>query len=185
MSSNQSHAQSTAESCLAMCLLRIAKLKISKRTEWQLFSFALRFSKASFTLGHLEWISKRLRLAVTLDIGVTWYWRIVKALPRSRRVNVRRSPVTLNTIAQALRQRPVIAYIDGFYLWKRIHYPHFIVIEATVGSGVTIYDPWDGVRRTVSRSLVQRALNSLRFRLRMAPQLIYIASRQSMPGRAQ
>jgi hypothetical protein len=169
------YSQHTCESCLAVCILQLLHLPLSLVVELDVVTFALGFSKTSFVRGHLEWLLRHSPREVswTVDSGS----RLELGRPRklNHRLHIQRRHVSVAMIYRIALEAPCIIYVDAFAIWRRHHYPHFVIVRADLRQSrkLTVYDPWNGSEREAPISEIERGIRLLR-RLRFLPQVIEI-----------
>lgn len=166
-------AQFTCETCLANSLLQFTSARITRSKELQVLNHALKFSKHSFAMGHLEWFVQEQRRSVRYYVSSDRHFGRLRRMRHSRRITLARRPVTLSLIKTLVKEIPVIVYVDAFALWKEIHYPHFIVVINSEGDKFGIFDPWDGEKRKITSETLAHGIRELRS-LKIDPQLIAV-----------
>jgi len=167
------YIQTTYETCLAISLLNILKIHIDKTKEKEVIIFSLDFSKDSFTLGHLEYFCKyydsKFNLYIDNDIYKNFLWNI----KFSQNINLVNKKINLTFIDKFIQEnKSIVIYFDSYYLYKIVHYPHFITILGKEWEKYKIYDSWDWKVKFLDSSILWKWINSLRKILKFCPQLI-------------
>ena len=173
-------SQSTWESCLAWCLLYLAGEEPTKEKELMVIEYALRFTKKDFTIGHLEAVNALFKkITLHIDDASSYEWRSAAQLKKSKNIDIFPCDIlnildfyfTLSKVKQ-----PVIIYLDAFALWKRYHYPHYVIVLSEHGKSYKILDPWNGKTRIVPKTLIRRGIIMLKEHLGFATRAITIVS---------
>lgn len=168
----QSYSQTTFETCLAVDLLQLTQKNITKKEELNVINYAMEYSKDNFTIGHLDYISKKYGLNLAFYVDNPWFFKFISKFKFSKNINIICKNIDLNFVDNQIKTSPVIVYVDAFALWKITHAPHFIIVISKTKSGYKIYDPWDGKIRTISRKVLAIGIVGLRDYLKYCPQLI-------------
>lgn len=165
--------QKTCEGCLAVNLLNLTDINLTKEREMNILGYALKFSKKNFTIGHLDYIAKNAEY-IGFFIDNQKVFEIIKKLDFSGKIELFRKKITLRLIDKLIKRQPVILYLDSFYLWGIKHYPHFVTIFENSGDKYEIFDPWDGERKFIKRKIISKSIIKLRNLLKVCPQAIQI-----------
>lgn len=173
----QKYTQSTYETCLACCLLqavdKIKPVKISQKLELDCINHSLKFSKADFVIGHLDFISKMFNVNITRIVDNKPFYNYVKKIKSSPKIRTKVRKIDLNLVNQLLDKKPIL-YIDAYYLFKVYHYPHFITVLDKIGDKYKIFDTWDGKEKLIESKILAKSISSLRNHIKLCPQMIII-----------
>jgi len=168
----QKYEQSTFETCLAVCLLNVVGIKISKKKEMEIINYALNFSKYNFTLGHLDLIAKKFNVELNFYLDNKAYFNFVKKFKFSNKIKLFIHKIDLRLIDKLIKISPIIVYIDSYFIYKILHYPHFIIVIKKLNNGYKIFDPWDGKIKVIKKKILSKSIISLRNFLKFCPQII-------------
>ncbi len=168
----QEYEQTTFETCLAVNLLNLIGVKISKKLERKVIDYALDFSKENFTIGHLDFIAKEFNVGLDFYVDNKTFFNFMRELKFSNKINLIQKKIDLKLINKLIKISPVIVYVDSYYLWKVSHYPHFIIVIEKSKNGYNIFDPWDGKIKRIDSNVLSKAISGLRNILKICPQLI-------------
>ncbi len=168
----QEYEQTTFETCLAVNLLNLIGVKISKKLERKVIDYALDFSKENFTIGHLDFIAKEFNVGLDFYVDNKTFFNFMRELKFSNKINLIQKKIDLKLINKLIKISPVIVYVDSYYLWKVSHYPHFIIVIEKSKNGYNIFDPWDGKIKRIGSNVLSKAISGLRNILKICPQLI-------------
>lgn len=141
------YVQTTCESCLAVAMLYLSKIKITKRKECDILFNALKHHKYSFIKGNIEYFKRKYK------------------------TNLKRK--SIRKIKEIDKFIPAIINLDDFVLRRKIHYPHFIVVDRKVKNNYEIYDPWDGKIKVLSKKILNNGIKLLENRLNFKPMATY------------
>lgn len=168
----QEYKQSTFETCLAVGLLNLIGIKISQKKELSVIHYALKFLKDNFTIGHLDFIANNFNIGLDFYVDNKSFLKFIRKFKFSDKINLLQEKIDLKLIDKLTRISPVIVYVDSFYLWKVIHYPHFIIVIEKSKKGYKIFDPWDGKIKYINSVILSKAIIGLRNIIKICPQII-------------
>ena len=168
----QDYKQSTIETCLAVDLLQFVGKKISQKEELNVLINALKFDRENFTLGHLNYITKKYGLYFDLIIDNKKFSNFVSSCNKSRNINISQHKIDLKFLDKRLEVAPLITYIDTYPFWKINHSAHFIIIINKVKNGYKMYDPWDGIVKNVDSKILAKGIINLRNLIKNSPVII-------------
>ena len=173
----QKITQSTYETCLACCLLqavdRIKPVKISRKLELDCIIHSMKFSKADFVIGHLDFIAKKFNVNIKRIVDSEQFYGHVNKIKSSKKIKTEVHKIDLNLLDSLLPKSPIL-YIDSYYLHKYCHYPHFVTVLEYSSSKYTIFDTWDGKEKPIESRVLSRSISSLRNHIKLCPQIITI-----------
>lgn len=176
----KTYRQTTCESCLSCCLLYVAStLQPGVRHadhEVECLLYALRFSKADFTLGHLAYMTSRYSFRIHRIVEQRAWVRATAGSCRPRRITIVEKRIDLRVVDEMLAFGPVILYIDAYTLYQSCHYPHFITVLSRKHDGYDVFDPWDGKTKVVPLRALAQAIASLRSRIKLCPQALLLST---------
>ena len=168
----QKYEQSTFETCLAVSLLNLVGIKISKNKEREVIDYALDFSKYDFTVGHLDFVAKKFNAKFDFYVDNVKFFNFIKKINFSNKINLICQKINLKFIDKLIKNSPVVIYLDSYYFYKISHYPHFIIVMKKLKNGYKIFDPWDGKIKDINSAVLSKGIISLRNLLKFCPQLI-------------
>lgn len=168
------YIQTTYESCLAVNLFYNLWFEIDKQKEFDVLNYSLNFSKESFTLWHLEYFCRKYGSKFHFYVDNSIYRDFLLQIPVSKNIFLSQKKVNLNFIDTLLESWKVILYVDWYYLYKVVHYPHFITLISKSWENYEIYDSWDGEVKILPKNLISKSIISLRNHLKFSPQVIQI-----------
>lgn len=172
------YKQTTYETCLACNLLinanRVKPIKITKNLELQILNHSLDFSKENFTIGHLDYVAKRLGLKIDWFVDNRHFYNLIKKLKMHKNIHVKPRKIDLKFLDTLLKTFPVILYLDSYSLFKVYHYPHFVTILEKKNNKYKISDTWYGKRKVIDSKVISEGIILLRNHLKFSPQLIQI-----------
>lgn len=162
--------QTTCESCLPVCLLRLRGKRFGRAEEQALLFEGLKAFRESYALGMCLAFVKKYKIPLDVLVGNSAYadelrHAIKNPLLRIRHANINKA--LLHSIAM-----PYILYIDNHVLGEYVHAPHFILVNGSHQKIFTIGDPWTGTIRQIRESIVLDGISSLRKRLYFCPLII-------------
>jgi hypothetical protein len=175
----QKYTQTTYETCLACCLLQaVARkkiLKINQMLELDCIVHSMKFSKADFVSGHLDYIAKKFNVKIRRLVENELYFNFLNKIKTSSKIKTEMAPINLKLIDSLLQQRdfPII-YIDAFYLFKVIHSPHFITVLGKKDSIYRIFDTWDGKEKLIDMKVLAKAISALKNHIKLGAQILIV-----------
>jgi len=170
----EDYAQTTFETCLAVCLWQFTGEKIDPKKEMEVMDYALQFSRDHFSINHLDYFAKKFGLKFELILDNQTFLNYTNQGDFSDKIKLVQNRINQELIDKIISEKPVILYIDSFVFWEITHYPHFIIIMEKIGNNYRIYDPWEGKVTLKPITKIIKAVNSLRDHLLFCPQLIKI-----------
>ena len=168
------YQQTTYESCLACSLLIAAGKRPTKGVELKILNHSLRFSKESFVVGHMDYISRKYKIKFVLYLENAALLKLWKKIKFDKRILMKRAKVNEKFLSKLLKQGHVVCYIDNFVLHGVVHYPHYVVVMKKFDNKYKIYDPWDGKIKTIDERILLKGISMLRNHLLFSPQLIQV-----------
>jgi uncharacterized protein YvpB len=162
------YKQTTYETCLAVALLLLLKIKPTKSREIAVWKAGWAFN---FLTGQINYIYKKHHHKLDVYIENKKYLKDIKPhfLPG---ISVTNAKIDIHSIDAELSKGPVIIYIDNFFIQKIVHAPHFILLEKLSDKYYKFSDPWDGKVKTISKVSLQKAIAGLRKHLKFSPIMI-------------
>lgn len=173
----QIQAQSTNQTCLAVCLIYLLQQKgvtVSYKKELEILIKGLKFTKIDFAIGHLVHVSKKYHVNLKLYIDDYNFYKELLTFKYSPSVKIIHKKINRKFIYQLSDHFPIIIYIDDFYL-EKIHAPHFIILETLGKEDAVILDPWDGKRKIISTKLLFKSIYSLKNHLKFSLKVIQLS----------
>lgn len=162
--------QTTWDSCLAVCLLLLARQKVTRQKEISLLIDSLKGPRDSFALSLLEAFVKKYKRDVEVYADNKAFCSFLKSRTRSPKIHLKHKFIDKNFIEEHIE--PFILYVDGHFLKTPTHYPHFVIIEGETSKKYLVIDPWIGNRRKVPKSVIYDAVGSLKDYLKFCPLMI-------------
>ena len=133
---------------------------------------ALQFSKWDFVAGHLDYLARAHHKGTVCYVEHLSRCRTQRRLTESDLIDIKGRQITIGFIDTLLKANPVILYTDAFAYHKFHHYPHFIVVLRKQDAAYSIFDPWDGKSKLLSRQMLEESISLLRDHLLFSPLLI-------------
>ncbi|GEM_PF-3681386 len=156
-------------------------VKIPDKYELELFMFSLKYDRDNIARGHLE------KISADYGVGIKWwaeskiFFDFVKRKKIPKRISLASEKINLKFIDSVL-EKPLIVYIDRFYLWKKehglyfkYHFPHFVIVNRKIGNSYEIIDPDHGTVRKISSKKLSKSISGLRNHLWISPQAIQLS----------
>ena len=168
----QNYSQTINQSCLAIALLNISKIKITRKNEWEVLEAALKYSKEDFAIGHIEYIARKYNKKFNYYLDNKEFEKYVSKKHMSKNVKIFQEKISLNLINKLIKKSPIILQIDSYAFWKITHVSHFVIILEKTKTGYEVYDPWFGKNFYKSSKEVSTGIRSLRNLLKFWPQII-------------
>lgn len=166
--------QSTNQSCLPACLLMLFYIgknhQITEKEDQNLIIEGLLQFRDYYPLGILEAFVSRYKIPVEVLVDNIYFTKVLKSWVFSKSINIKNSPIRQN-ISHKLKSAfgPFIVFIDGFYLCRGPHTPHFVIVEKVLNQKIVIIDPWFGKRFYWSIEKLQESIASLKTHIRFCP----------------
>jgi len=170
----QDYAQTTFETCLAVCLWQFTGDEINQEKELEVMDYALKFSRDHFTVNHLDYFAKNFDLKINLYLDNKFFLDYTKKANFSEKITLIQEKINQKLIDTLISEKPLILYIDSFVFWKVTHYPHFIIVLEKQGNNYKIYDPWEGKTTLMPIEKILAGVTSLKEHLLFCPQLIKV-----------
>ena len=181
MTFKQKHPETCLARCLIILLERLKNKKISDKYELDLFIFSLKYERENIARGHLEKIVRDFKINIDWYVDSKIFFDFVRKMKLPKQISLTRGKIKLNFIDKLLIDRPIILYIDRFYLWNKklglyykYHYPHFVVVNKKVGDLYEVIDPDDGKIKKIESKKLSKAIISMRNYLWISSQLIQL-----------
>ncbi len=169
------YRQRSGQGCLSVCLAYLCGLEPDETYErfmMQQGFFGFRDNFALSMLMAFVRYGARNR-ALVISFGNKGY-----ANQLQRQLSNQYVSIDYTSIPELLEHpvsRPYILYVDNHALGSHYHYPHFVLVLASSAKTMTIFDPWDGAQKRVSRTKIIRAVDMLQNHLRISPAAIFAA----------
>jgi uncharacterized protein YvpB len=170
--------QKTCETCLPVCLMVILRsngVNIKDNEEMKILTEGLKLIKIDYTIGQLIYLCKKFKLKIKLYVDYPIYYKILSKYDYPKNLELVNRKINSPLLKKIVANKPVIVYVDKYYLDGIYHSPHFIVLESLDNNNAIIMDPWDGRKKTISSKRLSKAISSLRNKLKISPKLIEIA----------
>ena len=170
----QQYAQTTNQTCLAVALLSLAGVKITKHEEWKTFEYALKFCKEDFTIGHIQYIAQKHKTNFVNYIDNKYYYSHLKKKKLSKKIKLEQKKITLQMINKLIKKSPLIVQIDAWGFWKIDHCSHFVIVLEKNKNGYKVFDPWFGKIFQKSTRELSQGISNLRTALKYCPQAVQV-----------
>ncbi|HLD16075.1 MAG TPA: hypothetical protein VJB94_05915 [Candidatus Nanoarchaeia archaeon] len=180
MNLKQKHPETCLAKCLMILLEKLNNKKIRDSYEIELLMFSLRYERENIARGHLEKVIKDFRVRVDWYADSKIFFDFLNKIRLPMQLSFIHKKINLKLI-DSLLERPIILYIDRFFLWKKefglyykYHYPHFIIVNRKINNFYEVIDPDDGKVKKLSSKILLKAIMGLKIRLWMSPQIIQL-----------
>lgn len=170
-------SQSTIETCLSMCLIALLEnigVRVENDEEMNILIEGLKFTKFDYSTGHLVYICKKYNVYIEQYIDYPIFFQFLSKYKYPKNMQLIHYKINKKILQKLADKLPFIVYIDQFYL-RRIHAPHFIILEKINDKVATILEPWDGKRKRISMKIFLRSIQSLRNNLKISPKIITVS----------
>lgn len=152
--------------------------KVPDSYELKLLEYSLKYGRENIARGHLEKFVKDYKININWYADSKIFFDFVSKMKLPKKVYLINEKINLKLIDR-LVERPIILYLDRFYLWKRkwglyyrYHYPHFVIVTRKEGNFYEIIDPDDGIMRKITSKSLSKSIISLRNYLYISPQIV-------------
>jgi hypothetical protein len=163
------YQQTTYESCLAVALMHLLNIEPSEQKELEIWKHGWKFN---YLIGQLNFISQTYGKPLKGYIENKYYFATLSTQAESN-VHLVREKINTPLLDKILAEnKKAIVLIDNYFLQKVVHAPHFVVIESSHKHEYQIFDPWEGKQKFLSKEILDKAIMSLKKRLRHSPVLI-------------
>ena len=169
------YEQTTYETCLACCLLQfIDSVKLNQDLELECINYSMKFSKEDFVIGHLNFITEKFGIEIERIVDNKLFFDYIMKIKTSELIHTEVKKINLDLIDNLLQKSSVILYIDAYYFYKIVHYPHFITVLNKEGKNYKLLDNWDGKEKIIDEEILSQSIISLRNHLKFCPQIIIL-----------
>jgi len=150
-------------------------LKFGPKDESELLLAGMNRQYLYYVIGVPKEIFKRYGKKIGIVVDNEFFTNdLIKGFGDKENFNIYQGKINLETIRGLVGKGPVICHIDNNYLGDYSHASHFVIIEEIIGDKVSIVDPVDGKRKTVSSKVLIDSIDSLRYHIKMCPLLYYL-----------
>jgi ABC-type bacteriocin/lantibiotic exporter with double-glycine peptidase domain len=118
----------------------------------------------------LDFVARRYRKSIVTYVEDRKLYNFFRRLPISKRIKIVQANIDLQLIERLIKC-PLIIYVDA-YLFRNVHYPHFVVVWKLDKSKFLITDPWDGKMKKLAMSSLLKGIKLLKNTLKFSPQII-------------
>ena len=174
----ENREQKTCETCLSVCLMVTLKskgLEVKDEDEMKILVEGLKLFKLDFAVGQLIYVCKTFDVNIKLFIDSPLYYKILSKYDYPKNLELVTKRIDNMLLREMVKNKPLIVYVDKYYIDKIYHFPHFIVLEYMNKNKTIIMDPWDGKKKTLPSKILSRAISSLRNKLKISPKLIEVS----------
>ncbi len=133
----------------------------------------MKFSKADFVIGHLDFIAKKFGVNIIRIVDNKPFCDYVEKIKSSFKIKTETRKIVLKLVNQLLDKKPIL-YVDAYYLFKVHHYPHFITVLGKIGNKYKYMDTWDGKEKLIEGKILSKSISSLRNRIKFCPQILIV-----------
>lgn len=164
----KAYKQSTYETCLAVSLLYLAGIVPNRKKEIEIWQKGWNFN---FLEGQLNAVSDQYSIFLNVFINSKMYSNYIASYVRPN-IHIFHQKIDSNFIFNLAKENPIIVYLDNYFLQKKLHAPHFVVVLGTTAKSVKIFDPWDGRKKLISQNTLKKSIQSLQTYLQFSPVVI-------------
>lgn len=160
------YQQTTAQSCLAVCLLQLYGKTPSQEEELKLLYKGL-FDRKNYLMGILSSFARRYPdTAVKVYVDNKYYCKELSDQYYTKNIQFVCAKVSKVLIDRIL---PVVIEIDlhTFGTWE--HSPHFIVVKSSTKQFYTILDSLPGKKSRIGKKHIEKSIYQLRNIVRFCP----------------
>lgn len=176
-------SQKTCETCLANCLLVLLDEKTSLENEVKILSEGLKFSKfnilrtntlSNFVIGHLKFLSEIKHVQFNYYLENKLEYNLLTKLEKWNGIDIVLKKIDVKLIKRLLQNKPLIINLDSWCIWRRRHYPHYVIIRGKKYKRFEIYDPWDGRIKFQRLEDLSEGISKLRNLIKLSPGIIQL-----------
>lgn len=165
------YKQQSNQGCLVVDLLYLFGEEPSRELEEEILSAGLFRFRDNYTIGCLlAFLDKFPDKKAKIYFDNQYYLNIL-----SEKVKYSRLEMTLgknNTNLLASLYAPYIVYIDTNITDGFTHLPHFMMVTGETKTTYTVFDPWTGTTRRMSKQKILRGIDLLRSHIKICPFVI-------------
>ena len=168
-------AQKTCQTCLAVCLMTLAKeagVNIPESEELSILIEGLKFTKLDFSTGHVEYVCQKYGLKLEQVVEFPAFYKQLAKLTLPLTMRLTCAKIDKRLLEKNIQTGLAIIYIDKYALEGIFHWPHFVILQSMHAGTATILDPWDGKQYKYPVKALIRAVQSLRNKLKISPLLV-------------
>ncbi len=171
--------QADANSCLGYALFyvagKITGQMFSEDDERQLYLDSFSCCRESFALSYLLAFKKRFPdLDVTVIVDNEPYGDYLAGLSGNS-IKIQSKPITIELVRSEALTKPLILFVDKYFLDYEIHIPHYIVVENKDKSdNFLVSDPWRGGTLLMMPNQLQEAIFGVKYILGWAPLVVKV-----------
>lgn len=167
------YQQQSGQGCLSVCLAYLCGLEPDEAYERYMMKHGLFGFRDNFAISMLMAFESygAQRYALSVSFGNKEYASQLQRQFSNQHVSIDYASMSELLVRPA--SRPYILYVDNHALGSYYHYPHFVLVLASSAKMMTIFDPWDGAQRRISRTKIIHAVDMLRDHLRICPVAIF------------
>ncbi len=162
------YKQSTYETCLAVSLLHILDIVPNRKKEIEIWQKGWNFN---FLEGQLNAVADQYSISLNVFINSKTYSDYIQSYVHPN-IHVIHQKIESKFIFKLAKENLIIVYLDNYFLQKRIHAPHFVVVLGTTAKSVKIFDPWGGRKKLISQNTLKKSIESLQTYLQFSPIVI-------------
>jgi len=161
------HKQTTCEGCLPVCLLSFTKEKVNIESELSLLTGGFRRNRESYALGILDEFTLKFKTNIVVYIDNRKFFNKASRLVNNSRIKLKQIKIDKKFLEKI--EKPFILSLDSFSLHKDVHWPHYVIAEASNDSYFFVIDPWGGKRVKIKKAGLIKGVSSLRNHLKFCP----------------
>ncbi len=162
------YKQSTYETCLAVSLLHILDIVPNRKKEIEIWRKGWNFN---FLEGQLNAVVGQYSVSLNVFVGSKIYGEYLCSHVYSN-IHIIHQKIDSKFIFCLVKEKPIIVYLDNYFLQKKLHAPHFVVVLESTQKCLKIFDPWDGREKLISLNTFQKGVKSLETYLKFSPIVI-------------
>lgn len=167
------YQQQSGQGCLSVCLAYLCGIEPDEAYERFMMQHGLFGFRDCFVLSMLTAFMghpNAQSMSLTISFGIKWYANLLQRDFSSDRVAI--DYVSIAELVNRPVSRSYVLYVDNHALGSYYHYPHFVLVVASSAKMMTIFDPWHGTQRRITRSKIIAAVDMLQNHLRICPVVI-------------
>lgn len=171
------YKQTLSHSCLAACMLMLSETPFTENEEQNLTLRGSKRINQFYVAGiPLEFV-KKYGCQLTIFVDNTYFANVLESIfLKETQIKIRQKKITTRLIKDLLVQGPLICHIDDHCLGDYSHASHFIILEHTTDTFISMIDPWTGKRRKLSTKKLEEGIIQLKSQIKMCPLLFSVTT---------
>lgn len=168
------YKQQSNQGCLVIDLLYLFNIAPTRNKEQTILSDGLFRLRENYTLGCLlAFLDRYKNKSVVLYVDNNYYLQTLHTLvnhPRITMVHKKNDKALLNSLSA-----PFIIYGDNNITNGWTHLPHFMLVTKVTKEFYTVFDPWEGGLKKLSKAKALKGIELLRTHIKICPFVIVSA----------